>query len=914
MLFSPEESLFRYSLVLYRKGNLSAADERLARLCAKYQRSEHVPEAIFWRGQIALTQRKYRLASGYFKQIAETFPSHSLRHDALCNLAYALHLQGKTEECKETLSTILRDYPTSLKASAATHARASLRFIDGEFDAAGEDFMILSRATSDKTLRDEYTYWLIESLYMAGHYEETQKLCASHSVDFESSKLAARFLYIWGFAQMRLGMDDDAVDVFKRISGSFPESQVAPAAILARSTMLFRQGRIAEASEGFADIVKRYRTSAEYCDAIVSLVSARFKVGDLDSARDWSLQAEQSCEGSDDLSSRIHYHLGLIFAAQGQVVKAGKRFDKAAQLANDDAVRAASLLGGGWCSFSQGEYKRAASLFESSVSLAQSADVRLESQFWAGQAFLKLGRPKEAGKSFQSVLSTEGAGPDISLDAHLGLGFAFFLRERWEEALKHFRVIAESNRESDDRAVSWLRMSQIAFYSARYESGVEYANNAVSLTDDDAIRCGAALIKGKCLSRLGKKDEALLLLRSLPTQFPDCDHLDDAMFAIATIRFESDEFKESASAFKSLVSSSPESPLRYKGLLGVANSFYNLGDYASAVDYYMRVVKSDAFDTDKKSAFYGLILCSQREGKLDELKTRVEKFIKQFSDAKMAGMLRALLAEELAQREQFFAAISQYNQAFYSLKKQGANETELAKVLYRVGQIMEQTGDLKGAISEYDQLILRLDENRYSRMGKLRKAHLHAQLGETKTAIALYSKLVQEYPRDVETAGVALVKQAELLWATAKKGAISLCNRAVKLFPKTAVAANAHILAAEIMIEKEQYAGARKRLQEAKEAAIDQDKKAYADYLYGETFLRQGNLKEASAALMSVRYLYPSSPYAAKSLLLAGQSLQKLGKKDEARKVFRALIRDYPDEARIRSQAEKGLKLLSAAE
>ncbi len=668
------------------------------------------------------------------------------------------------------------------------------------------------------------------------------------------------------------------------------------------------------AEDGFAVIARRYRDSAYYCPALLNLGSARLRMGNLDSARDALIQAEQTCSIDKDFSSRVSYHLGLVLASKNLAGDALRHFKRAYDVAQDGGIKAAACLGQGWCRFTGGQYGTAARLLDEALSLRPPSSIRLESLFWAGQARLKLGQAKQAQRRFQELADDLDSGADLLLDARLGLGFAYLLQERWETALEHFQVVAASNRPDDDRAVSWLQMARCAYYLGQFKSGVEYSQQAEELGEIGSVPCGAAFVKGKCLLRLGRKKEALKLLASLSGRFPGCDHLDGAIYAIASAHFEDNEFAESIKAFQGLLSGFHESTFGPKALLGIGSSYYNMGNYLDASNYYGRTLDSRADRADKKSALYGIILCYQRQGLLSELETRIEDFIKRFKDQRMTGTLRALLAEELADRKQYFGAIRQYNKAFYSLEKAGAKELELAKILYRIGQIMELAGDKKGAISEYDQLVFRFEDNRFVRSAKLRQAHLYAALRQTKKAIRIYSKLAKEYPDNADTAGVALLRQAELAKGDDHRKSLKLCDEVVSRFSGTAVAANALILSGETLIEDKRFADARARLDRAQKMGVPPDKKAYASYLFGHSYYAEGNFKEASSALMRVRYLYPSSPWAPQSLLQAGRSLLILNQPGEARKVFGAILRDYPDEEAIGHQAQAALDAIAGSD
>ena len=914
MIFAREESLFRYALVLYSRGKLSESDARLERLLREYPDCQYAPESLFFRGQIALAQVKYDAASKFFESFLERFPKQALRHDALCNLAYARFKMGNVPGTVGALSELLAEFPNSAKTTEALYARAALRFRRGNFVAAADDFGRLAERASNSGLRDEYTLWRLESLYSAGKFKDVLRLCRAGAGSFKDSEMEPRFDYVWALALRSAGRADEAADLFARVAGVFADRDVASAALFAKGQIDRERGLLGQADADLTRLITRYPNSPYYCPALVNLASLRLRASEFERAKEALISVLSGCKVNRDFMSRVSYYMGLVFASENKPNEAMKHFESAYDNASEDEVKAAACLGCGWSSFATGHYEKAASFFDKALSLRASGGTELESLFWAGQAQLQLGQARLAEHSFEQLVSSAGIGPRLLLDAHLGAGFAAFLRERWDVALKHFEIVAKSDWPEDDRAISWLRMAQCAMHLGQYASGVKYSERATEGTSLEPVLCGAGFIKGECLLRLGQRKEALSLLESLADRFPGCDYLDEAKYAVASAHFEAGEFDKSIAAFRGILRDFPRSPLVPKALLGIANSSYNMGDYKMAERNYGKALDSRAGPTDQKSALYGLVLCFQRQGLLSQAERRIEEFLERFKDLRTAGTLRSLLAEELAQRKQSFGAIRQYNKAFESLTEAGAGEDELVRILYRIGQIMEEAGDREGAISEYDQLVFRFKDNRLAQMARLRKAHLYAALRRTKRAIAIYSKLAKEYPDDAEVAGVALLKHAQLVKKTDPDESLRLCDDVAARFSDADVAAESLIVAAEVLMGKKEFGAARDRLARAKRLGVPSDKKAYHAYLWGYSFFLQKRFKPASSALLRVRYLFPHSKWAAQSLLLAGRSLLKLEQPGEARKVFAAVVRDYPQATDAVGKARAALKSLSGSD
>jgi len=67
---------------------------------------------------------------------------------------------------------------------------------------------------------------------------------------------------------------------------------------------------------------------------------------------------------------------------------------------------------------------------------------------------------------------------------------------------------------------------------------------------------------------------------------------------------------------------------------------------------------------------------------------------------------------------------------------------------------------------------------------------------------------------------------------------------------------------------------------------------------------------EAADAFLNVAILHGESPYAPQALYEAGHSFEAAGKKDEAKKAYESLLKDYPNAAEWAEKAKARLAAL----
>ena len=91
----------------------------------------------------------------------------------------------------------------------------------------------------------------------------------------------------------------------------------------------------------------------------------------------------------------------------------------------------------------------------------------------------------------------------------------------------------------------------------------------------------------------------------------------------------------------------------------------------------------------------------------------------------------------------------------------------------------------------------------------------------------------------------------------------------------------------------------------------DKDIAAEAQFLMGEGYKGQSDLKSAAVAYLKVKYLYGSeTTWAARSVYEAAMCNEQLDRIDDARRLYNSILRDYPGESEYVEMAKARLSAL----
>jgi len=137
----------------------------------------------------------------------------------------------------------------------------------------------------------------------------------------------------------------------------------------------------------------------------------------------------------------------------------------------------------------------------------------------------------------------------------------------------------------------------------------------------------ALLATGKYYVDKNRTEFYTELYNQYVNSFPKHERVGTILFYLATQRKKAGDDAGAAAYFQKIITDYPKDQYYPKALNQVAWSFYQAGDYTSAVDAFRRLVKETAPSPDQAAAQFSLADSLARENKLAEAATELEKLI-----------------------------------------------------------------------------------------------------------------------------------------------------------------------------------------------------------------------------------------------------------------------------------------------
>lgn len=127
-LAEPSESkAYEDALAVFRQGDFAAAANAFADFNKRYPRSGYGVPALFWLGNAQYANRDYKEAIKNFSALLGRAPNHLRAAESLLSVANCQLELKDAKAARKTLADVVKNYPNTEAASAATERLAKLK-------------------------------------------------------------------------------------------------------------------------------------------------------------------------------------------------------------------------------------------------------------------------------------------------------------------------------------------------------------------------------------------------------------------------------------------------------------------------------------------------------------------------------------------------------------------------------------------------------------------------------------------------------------------------------------------------------------------------------------------------------------------------------------------------------------------
>jgi len=577
--------------------------------------------------------------------------------------------------------------------------------------------------------------------------------------------------------------------------------------------------------------------------------------------------------------------------------------------ANARQLHARILYGRATELINEGTLQNANELLDKALKLPDNGAVLPYINFWKGEIAYRANRLDEAIPYFIAYLKTPVSQGEVNpANAKYSLGYCYLKKENYNEAQSFFGQVAGSPQINASPLVqdAFIRNADCYYMNRNYSTAVSMYNKVLdySWPAADYATYQKAMVAG-----VNSSNEKISLLNSLVRKFPDSELVPDANMEIANTYLADENFRQSISYLKNVLSSTGNDALKPRAYLRAGIAYYNLQNNKEALNQYNQLLKLYPNSVEAQEALENAKAIYVAEGRSSEY----------VNFAKSMGVsVSASQEDQLAYQE----AEVQFNNGNFSvaqqrfedyLKKFPDGKYSLEANYYKSEMYASQK-DWTKAVTGYESVADKAP-NKFAEKSLLQAARLNffyiKDYGKAETYYAKLKDFASSQENKLEAMRGLLRSQYELKhWSNAM-------DNAKDLLGQKGIGSDDKIIANMIIGKSYLTDGKCDQAMPYFKSVVSLSRATYgaeAQYQIAECQFNQDRLKDAEKSAFEV--IHKSGSYAywvTKSYLLLGDIYLKEKDYFNAKATFQSLVENATIDE-LKTQAEQKLEQVKKEE
>ena len=832
------------------QGNLEQALQYFDRVRSQYPQSEVAPAALYALGATHVRLEQYDRAAQSFEQLGRAFPASPYAQNLGTALGEVYYRLGRYQQAATELEAQL--------SGLEGDSRARAHFLLAEAAnqrRAGEDAVVHYRHVLDQHPNSPYVgparYGLAWHYLRAGDAEQAASTFAQVQQG-QAARLAPRAAYYEALSRARTGDLDRAVELYRAVSEREPDRRLAAEALYEAGLLRYQQEQYGAAAAFFRRLTRDYADAPRAGDAYYWMGNSYLMAEQLDQALGAYRQATRRGAAPDSLVVEVQYQQAWAQYQSESYAAAADAFASLAESHPETERGREALFWGGDSQYQRSNFTRARQLFQRYLDEAPDGDHADGARYALAWTHFKQNRYGPAARLFRQFLDTYEAGSSsipYRQDARLRLADAYYALKQYEDAIAVYRRVGGS--------------------------GADYA----------------LYQSGEALNYAGRPAEALRSLDRLVEQYPESTWRPEALYRMASIHFQEQDYGEAESTYRRLLEAYPEHRLAPEAQYGIGDSRYNAGNMEQAVQAYRTVLEQYPESPSATEAASSLFFALNAAGQADRAEQIIQSIAEANPDANLRDRLRFQRAKAAFQSGESKQALS----LFQTFVRTSSTASLLPESYYYLGLLYADQDRPTEAKNYLQQLVNQYPESDILPEGALR-------LGDIYMDEAAYSRAAEAYRTAAESGAIAdeLRAQARYGQSTAllnldrNDEARDLLNRILDESAGGPLQASAQLGLARIYEDENRTQDALK-LYRSVVQSDEGETGAEALYRLGRLLRQQGQQRPAIQELDRMSSLFAGYPeWIARSILEQARAYRALGQTGQAAQLYDEVTQSYP--------------------
>lgn len=611
-------------------------------------------------------------------------------------------------------------------------------------------------------------------------------------------------------------------------------------------------------------------------------------------------------EGMPDPADAVEARFGLANARlfQGEYARARSEFEAFLAQAPRHPNAGSAQYRVGETAYMLGDLPAARKAFEAFVS-GHPGHKHLDTAWpYLGDVCLRTGDLPAARKAYEAALSTHPEGR-LADRARFGLGRTLALQGETDKALAAFVALAsKGGRDWADRA--WFQAGQIQTQAGRSEDAAASFEKVVQLAGQGPLADEARLNRAEALARLGRREEAEGLLKTL-TANPSQGLAAQAALALGGSRLEAGDAAGAIAMLDDAAARFAKTPLAPALLFRSAEAALKLDRKADAQARFLKAAEADPKDPWADDALLRAARLALDEHDQAAAERLAGTFAERFPTSPLKADARLVAGRAALAAGRSKESVSALEKALSDDKPSTETAATLRYYLalaYQADNQAEKAAAVLGDLAKAPDAGIAADARFLLGQGQI-------EAGRFAEAAATLEAYLAARPRgDVADFALGYLVQARLELNDAEAASKAL-DRLAADFPKSKVLAASRLRMGESALKAKQFDQAIERFRQAAESPeAEPAVSARARLGLGWAQLDGGHPADAASAFAAFIEARPDDPLAAEAALARARALEAAGQQAQALEAYTLAASKYPGTAPADHAALASARLL----
>ncbi len=260
--------------------------------------------------------------------------------------------------------------------------------------------------------------------------------------------------------------------------------------------------------------------------------------------------------------------------------------------------------------------------FEKARTYPIDAKIDAQVDFWEGEIYYKDGKGQQALKLWEHFCANPKAKETpVYADGLYNLGYAYFDRKEYGKASTWFKSYTKEVVYSGEKKAKYIdgmtRLGDCYYIMENYSQAI---NAYAYVTTKEGANSDYAWFQiGMIHGIQNKYEEKVVTMKRIPSLYPNSEYVDDALYQIALVDLQRQNYREALRGFSFLLEDYPNGIYAKSSYLNRGLARYNLKMNDEALVDYKMVVENYQKTEETEEAIRQVEIIYNEEGRGDEL-------------------------------------------------------------------------------------------------------------------------------------------------------------------------------------------------------------------------------------------------------------------------------------------------------